>query len=96
MGDEVHTWEVTVLGLVQGVFYRAFTKQAADELKVRGWVRNLSDGSVQAQLQHEDEAQLATLLLRLRHGPPASRVSDMQVTPVEVDEQFTGFEIRRS
>ena len=89
------TWKATVTGLVQGVYFRAFTREAAAELKIRGWVRNMPDGSVQALMQHEDESQLAALIARLRQGPPASRVAHVSFEPVECDEVYESFEIVR-
>lgn len=82
-------------GLVQGVYFRAFTREAATDLGVRGWVRNMPDGSVQALMQHEDESRLAALVAQLRQGPPASRVADVSFEPVECDEVYNTFDIVR-
>jgi len=95
MDAELTTWEVSAIGLVQGVYYRAFTKQAADELEVRGWVQNMPDGSVKALLQHRDDAQLAALVSKMRQGPPASRVSGVSVTPVSSECVYQSFDILR-
>ena len=55
---------VRVQGQVQGVFFRAWTKEQADELGVTGWVRNCRDGSVEA-LVYGDEDAVATIIERV-------------------------------
>ena len=84
---------VRVTGQVQGVFYRGWTKDQADELGVVGWVRNQQDGSVEAYLCGEAEA-VAALIERMRRGPPAARVAGIEaddVDPAPID----GFTVRR-
>ena len=63
-----------VSGTVQGVFFRASTARIAEQLGVRGWARNLPDGSVEV-LALGDAESLATLSGWLRRGPPQARVS---------------------
>ncbi len=69
---------VIVSGRVQGVCYRAFTQEAAIELGLAGWVRNLPDGRVQAEIQGP-RLQIEKLLERLRAGPPRSVVTDLNI-----------------
>lgn len=69
---------VRVTGRVQGVFFRAWTQQQARELGVHGWVRNASDGSVEAHLEG-DEAAVKTLIQRLWQGPPSADVEEVEV-----------------
>ena len=78
-----------VQGRVQGVGFRFFTERAARELGVRGWVRNLPDGSVEA-LAEGDEAALTTFIERLKRGPLSSRVDRVEVaeTPAQGFERF--------
>ena len=64
---------VVVTGRVQGVFFRAWTKQQADDLGVSGWVRNRADGSVEALVASDTEAVRA-LIDRMCPGPSAARV----------------------
>jgi acylphosphatase len=71
---------LTVGGRVQRVGYRAFVINAARRLGLRGWVRNRSDGTVEA-LAIGGEAAIAQLIAACRLGPPAARV-----TTVSVDE----------
>lgn len=47
---------VTVAGRVQGVFFRAETKREAERYGVKGWVRNMSDGNVEAIFEGEEES----------------------------------------
>ncbi|MEM4390050.1 MAG: acylphosphatase [Candidatus Micrarchaeia archaeon] len=63
-----------VYGLVQGVFFRASTEDVARGLGLTGWVRNVSDGSVEVIAEGEREA-LEKLLAWCRKGPPGARVS---------------------
>lgn len=92
--DTLHTWRVNVTGRVQGVYYRAHTVDAAKRLGIGGWVLNERDGSVSALIQHRDAAVLSDLLTLMREGPPASRVDEVEVRPVETGDIYRSFEIR--
>ena len=83
---------VSVTGRVQGVFFRAWTKQQAEELGVTGWVRNCPDGRVDAHIEGE-EAAVDNLAERLRRGPPDARVEEVRIWPVELFD-YDGFEVR--
>ena len=83
---------VTVAGRVQGVFFRAWTKQQADALGIRGWVRNTPDGHVEALVEGDDEA-VERMIERMRDGPPSARVEDLRSGDVEPCD-FAGFEVR--
>ncbi|HEY1252400.1 MAG TPA: acylphosphatase [Thermoanaerobaculia bacterium] len=80
-----------VKGRVQGVGYRFFAERAARECGVRGWVRNLPDGSVEA-VAEGDDASVARFLARLREGPHGSRV-DSLAEEEQTDSGFASFEI---
>jgi len=71
--------EIFVSGMVQGVGYRFFTQRVAEELNLSGWVRNLPDGRVQADVEGP-RARVEELLARLRVGPRLSSVTDVAVT----------------
>ena len=67
-----------IRGRVQGVWFRQATRQQADRLGVRGWVRNRADGSVEAVL--EGDARAVRELERWCHqGPPSARVIEVLV-----------------
>jgi acylphosphatase len=71
-----------VAGRVQGVFFRASTRQRAEQLGVTGYARNLADGRVEVVACGEPAAVL-TLCEWLWQGSPASRVTSVQVEELE-------------
>ena len=71
-----------VSGRVQGVGFRWFTQEAASREGVTGWVRNLSDGRVEALLEGEAEA-VVRVERALRAGPRGARVDDVSVDDEE-------------
>lgn len=78
-------------GRVQGVWFRAYTRDHAMRLGVRGWVRNLRDGSVEA-VGAAEVAVLGEFETLLRVGPERGRVEEVQVrdmTAVELASDFT-------
>jgi len=83
---------VTVTGRVQGVFFRAWTRERADELNIVGWVRNCPDGHVEAHIEG-DPRSVDQMLDQLRRGPPSARVEDVRTWDVEPCE-FESFEVR--
>lgn len=78
------TVRVFVHGLVQGVSYRAWLQGQAEERELHGWVRNRSDGSVEA-LIHGDQKQVDDLVRACRHGPMLARVDKVHSEPAEYD-----------
>lgn len=83
---------VGVNGQVQGVFFRAWTRDQARELGIAGWVRNCTDGRVEAHVEGV-EASIDQMIERMRSGPPSAKVEDLQTSPTKVCK-FDGFEIR--
>ena len=85
-----------VSGRVQGVGYRAFVDHTARALKLRGWVRNRSDDSVEVAALGE-AAALLELERRLLAGPPAARVERVLRSPWRLapagQAALSGFEI---
>ena len=73
---------VRIIGRVQGVFFRAWTRNQAQAVGVSGWVRNCSDGSVEAHLEGEAEA-VDGLIDRMREGPPDARVDELEIEPAD-------------
>jgi len=84
---------VRVSGRVQGVGFRDWLRHEALCEDVVGWVRNRSDGTVEAVLQGETEA-VERLLGRMRRGPPAARVMALEAGPAPAEHvrPYHGFE----
>jgi acylphosphatase len=77
-----HVW---IAGRVQGVFFRAYTLDAAQLIGVTGWVRNLRDGKVEAVFEGEAD-KVEKMIEWCREGSPMSRVDRVEV----LEEVYTG------
>jgi acylphosphatase len=97
MGNaEIERVRLRVTGIVQGVFFRASTRERAVALGLSGWVRNAPDGAVELEAQG-DAAQVEALIAWCHQGPPAARVDGVEVAriPAPADARPGVFEIRR-
>ena len=83
---------VRVTGLVQGVFFRAWTKEQARELGVFGWIGNCADGSVEAHLEGPLPA-IQKLISRMHAGPPGAHVDTVNAVEIEPGG-LESFEVR--
>ncbi|NVL91249.1 MAG: acylphosphatase [Desulfobacterales bacterium] len=83
---------VVVDGRVQGVCFRMDTRGAALERKVKGWVRNLPDGRVEAVFEGE-ETDVKSMIKWCENGPPLARVGKLDVEWEPYTDEFDGFEI---
>ena len=92
MGDRTRA-HVFVTGKVQGVYYRATTRDTAREEGVDGWVQNLEDGRVEAVFEG-DEAAVESMVEWCHTGSPRAEVEDVEVE-YEEPEGIEGFRIRR-
>lgn len=81
---------VFVAGRVQGVFFRQNTKRQADSLGVKGWVRNLPDGRVEAVFEGEKSAVKA-LVDYCHRGPSSARVDNVEINYEDYKGEFSDF-----
>jgi acylphosphatase len=86
---------IFVSGRVQGVFFRVETCKEATKRNVSGWVRNTSDGRVEAIFEGERE-YVEKLIELCKSGPPGARVTKTEFQWREYTGEFTGFKIRRT
>lgn len=89
--QSVETLSACVSGKVQGVGFRAATVRQAHQLKLGGWVRNLSDGRVQVLLQGDHDA-VDRMLSWLLRGPPLASVTGVTHEEVSTERLFDRFE----
>jgi len=84
------TLRLVIHGRVQGVFFRDSMKSEAQYLGVAGWVRNRSDGTVEAAVQGEPAA-VDAIVRWARRGPQHAEVERVDIKPD--DGSYTGFEV---
>lgn len=87
------TRRLLITGRVQGVGFRYALQDEAERLGLTGWVRNRSDGSVEALAQGAPQA-LEALAAWARRGPPAARVAEVRIEPAAEQSLTAGFELR--
>ena len=83
---------ISIYGRVQAVGFRNWMKKSAEEKGVFGWIRNASDGSVEAFIQGEEEP-LNDMLALCWEGPDLADVEDVLTQDSNVDESIDSFEI---
>lgn len=84
---------VVVSGRVQGVWFRASTRDVAVQLGVSGYVRNLPDGDVEFIAEGED-AQVEKLIAWAHKGPPYAHVVHVEVEELEYRGEFDSFTVK--
>jgi len=82
MTDRTKTVRVVISGRVQGVWYRSWTVQEAEKRGLDGWVRNRTDGTVEAVF-HGPAQAVDEMLGVCFDGPPAADVSNVTAVPCE-------------
>lgn len=86
------TYQISIYGKVQGVGFRYFAAKHAQSLEVRGFVKNLPDGSVYAEAEADNDV-LENFLNLCRQGPARAVVTEISVIEIP-DGGFTEFKIR--
>jgi acylphosphatase len=81
-----------ISGRVQGVYFRGYTRDKAISLGIRGWVRNLPDGRVEAVIEGDD-SPVKKMVEWCRTGTPPARVDHVEVIDEDPGGDFEGFSI---
>lgn len=84
---------VRVSGRVQGVFFRSFTQNKAKELEIKGWVRNIPGGGVEAVLEGERQ-KVGELLSLMKAGPEGAMILGIELSELKC-KGYDNFEILR-
>ena len=84
---------VLISGRVQGVWYRASTKQKAEQLGIFGWVRNTKEGHVEAVFEG-DEDNVNKLIDWCYLGPPLAKVENVKIQKQNETKSYDKFEIK--
>lgn len=89
----LHAVRMRIRGRVQGVWYRASTRQEARRHGLAGWVKNRPDGTVEVLVQGDPEA-VEALRRWCGQGPPMARVQGVEVEPVSPRPELEDFHVR--
>ncbi|KMY66824.1 acylphosphatase [Desulfocarbo indianensis] len=92
MADQVRA-ELIIHGRVQGVFFRASTRDEAERLGLKGWVKNLPLMRVEAVLQGPED-RVKQAIQWCQQGPPGAKVTRVEVKWDAPRGDLTGFQIR--
>ena len=85
---------IFISGFVQGVGFRQFVKKSAVKLGLKGWVKNLPDNRVEGIFVGEKEI-IEKMILICKKGPFLSGVENVDIVWEDLEENLTGFEIRK-
>lgn len=83
-----------IFGSVHGVGFRKFVRVNAQKLGLVGWVRNLPEGTVEAEVSGEEE-KIQELIRHVKKGPFLSEVQGVDIMEMEKDFPYTEFITRR-
>ena len=83
---------IIVYGRVQGVWFRAGSKERAGELGIFGWIKNRPEGTVEIHAEGE-KSQLENFIAWCHKGTAAANVISLDINPISL-KNFTSFEIR--
>ena len=93
--NEPYEYRYIISGKVQRVGYRNWLKKQAVNQEINGWVRNRSDGTVEAVLSAMDKKAVIALEKKLQEGPPKAIVEKIEKKKPK-KEVPTGFEIKKT
>ncbi len=85
--------QLIISGRVQGVCFRYYCREQAEKLGVRGWTKNLADGSVEVMAEGDEEA-VRQFVAACRRGPPQALVTNCAETFGAATDRFDSFEIK--
>ncbi|MFW6289681.1 MAG: acylphosphatase [Mariniphaga sp.] len=86
-------FEIKISGKVQGVGFRYFVQKKAEELNIRGWVKNMPVGNVVVMAQG-DETDMNTFIDYLRIGPTMAKVTQVSKNRMPELEEFSSFQVK--
>jgi acylphosphatase len=85
---------VFVSGKVQGVFFRSSIRDMAEDFGLSGWVKNLSDGRVEALFEGKKEV-VEKMIEWCKIGPEFAKVTGLEVISEDYKGEFSGFLLQR-
>ena len=86
------TLNIIVIGRVQGVGFRWFAREQAQDMEINGYVKNLPNGNVEILAQGREE-QVWKLIDRLREGPAFAQVIDLKIQEQNDTSDYINFDV---
>jgi acylphosphatase len=93
MGDNKVRKHIYISGRVQGVGFRANARQKAQSIGVKGWIKNLFDGRVEAVVEGDKET-VSQMMKFLKRGPSFANVTDVEIENENYSGDFNNFSIK--
>ena len=90
---EIMRLHIVIEGIVQGVFYRASTIEESSKLDLTGWVKNCSDGRVEAVFEGEID-KIEQIVEWCKKGPPGAVVSNVETIWEQATGDYDSFTIK--
>jgi len=84
---------IFISGTVQGVFFRSNIKKIANKLNLKGFVKNLPNGKVEAVFEGKEE-NINEILKFCKKGPSGAKIKKIEVKEEKVSNEFSSFEVR--
>lgn len=84
--------KIIISGTVQGIFFRNFTRENANKLNLKGYIRNLEDGNIEIFVEGEKD-NISSLIDLLKKGPPYSQIRDVKIEFRKWSGDFKEFKI---
>jgi len=86
-------YNILIQGRVQGVGFRWFAQQNAQQFGLQGYVENLHNGDVEVFVQGSEES-LQQFIAKLKVGPSFANVTNFNISDTEVDNSFNQFKVK--
>jgi len=86
--------KIVIIGTVQGVFFRQFIKDSADKLNIKGFARNLEDGSVEVVIEGNMD-EINKFIEVCKQGPKFASIKEVKVEEKKFAGEFKEFKVLR-
>ncbi len=86
--------KITIIGTVQGIFFRNFVKDEADKIGLKGFVRNLEGGNIEVVVEGDDE-DIKPFIEKIKEGPKHAIIKDVRVEEKNWIGDFQDFRVLR-
>jgi acylphosphatase len=94
MTKETVCVKIVVRGIVQGIGFRWFVRDIAEEEGILGYVKNNIDGSVEIVAKAKNSNDFKKFLERIKTEYPYAVINDIELTPIDLEQDYKNFSIK--